>query len=121
MGLDMFAFTTSQNIPATDFDQPRDCVQLFYWRKHPNLHGWMERVYFERGGQNRDFNCSPVRLEPAHLDALEQAIRRDELPQTTGFFFGESRPEEKERDFEFVRKAREALKAGKRVFYTSWW
>jgi hypothetical protein len=120
MGLDMYAFTTSQDIPPTDFDEPRDCAELFYWRKHPNLHGWMEQVYFENGGRN-NFNCAPVQLELAHLDALEEAIRRDELPHTTGFFFGESQPEEKERDFEFVRKAREALRIGKRVFYASWW
>jgi hypothetical protein len=121
MGLDMYAFTTSQDIPPTDFDEPRDSAELFYWRKHPNLHGWMEWIYFKRGGQDRDFNSSPVRLESVHLDALEQAIRRDELPRTTGFFFGESRPEERERDFEFVRKAREALRVGKRVFYIGYW
>jgi hypothetical protein len=121
MGLDMYAFTTRQDIPPTDFDEPRDCAELFYWRKHPNLHGWMEELYFRRGGTNKDFNCSAVRLEPAHLDALEQAVRRDALPHTTGFFFGVSRPAEKERDFEFIRKAREAFTAGKQVFYTSWW
>jgi hypothetical protein len=121
MGLDMYTFTTSQDVPAVDFDHPSDCEPLFYWRKHPNLHGWMERIYFEKGGQNPDFNCAAVRLEPAHLDALEQAIQNDELPHTTGFFFGESRPEEGDRDFEFIRKAREAFKSGKRVFYTSWW
>lgn len=121
MGLDMYAFTTSQDIPPTDFNKPRDCAELFYWRKHPNLHGWMEELYFERGGTNSDFNCSPVRLEPVHIDALEKAVFNDELPPTTGFFFGESRPMEKERDLEFIRKAREALKSGKQVFYTSWW
>ena len=121
MGLDMYAFTTSQDIPPTDFEEPQDSAELFYWRKHPNLHGWMEKLYFERGGTNKKFNCSPVRLEPVHLDALEHAVFNDELPKTTGFFFGKSRPEEKEWDFEFIRKAREAFKAGKQVFYTSWW
>jgi hypothetical protein len=121
MGLDMYAFTTSQNIPPTDFDEPEDSAQLFYWRKHPNLHGWMEELYLQSGGKNRNFNCAAVRLEAAHLDALEKDVFKDALPPTTGFLFGESRPEEKQRDLEFVRKAREALKAGKRVFYTSWW
>jgi hypothetical protein len=121
MGLDMYAFTTRQDIPPTDFDEPGDCAQLFYWRKHPNLHGWMQNLYFERGGANRDFNCSPVRLDPVHLDALEKAVFDNELPFTAGFFFGQSRPEDQERDLEFIRKARDAFKAGKQVFYTSWW
>jgi hypothetical protein len=121
MGLDMYAFTTSQDIPHADFKHPPDSVQFFYWRKHPDLHGWMEQIYFKRGGQHKDFNLSPVRLDLVHLQALEQALRDEELPEATGFFFGESGPEERERDFEFLNLAREAHKAGKRIFYTSWW
>jgi hypothetical protein len=40
---------------------------------------------------------------------------------TTGFFFGESRPEEKQDDLDFIQKARAAIADGKKVFYTSWW
>lgn len=120
MGLDMYAFTTSEKIPAVDFKDPKDSAELFYWRKHPNLHGWMEKLYQQKGGR-RQFNCANVRLDEADLNELETAISNDALPHTTGFFFGETRPEEKNDDVEFIAKAREAIASGKAVFYTSWW
>jgi hypothetical protein len=121
MGLDMYAFTTGADIPAVDFKQPDDSAELFYWRKHPNLHGWMEELYRAKGGSEDDFNCVPVRLEKADIDALETIVNGDNLPFTTGFFFGESLPEDKNDDLNFVQKARAALNEGKRVYYTSWW
>ncbi len=117
----MYAFTTSTDIPSVDFKDPQDGAELYYWRKHPNLHGWMERLYRQKGGTAEDFNMSPVRLDEADLNALETTVRNDDLPETTGFFFGESRPEEKIRDLEFIDKARKAIASGKAVFYTSWW
>jgi hypothetical protein len=95
--------------------------QIFYWRKHPNLHGWMERLYEAKGGSADKFNCVPVRLDAADIDALEQTIKAKALPETAGFVFGESDGSETEENLHFVRKARDALTAGKRVFYTSWW
>ena len=92
MGLDMFAYTTTADIPAVDFDDPGDAAEFFYWRKHPNLHGWMEALYRAKGGSDQEFDLNTVRLEPADLNALEAAVKADKLPFTTGFFFGESRP-----------------------------
>jgi hypothetical protein len=45
------------------------------------------------------------------------------LPQTQGFFFGNSQLDEEEvkDDLEFIRDAREAIAAGEYVYYTSWW
>jgi len=121
MGLDMYAFTTSAEINAVDFDEPADVSELFYWRKHPDLHGWLEALYRLKGGSGEDFNLAPVRLELADLDLLEAAIDGDRLPVTSGFFFGESHPEFKLRDLEFIQKARSAIAKGKKVYYTSWW
>jgi hypothetical protein len=121
MGLDMYAFTTAAEITAVDFKQPKSCTELFYWRKHPDLHGWMEALYRLKGGAQKDFNVSPVRLDLADLDALEAAIQGGKLPFTEGFFFGESQPEDKLDDLDFIAKARAALAKGMKVFYTSWW
>jgi hypothetical protein len=121
MGLDMYAFTTRKDIPPVDFPDPSDTAKLFYWRKHPNLHGWMETLYRTKGGKDDQFNLAPVRLLAADLDALEKAVRGNELPETSGLFFGESRPEEMNRDLEFIHRARDAIASGKAVFYTSWW
>ena len=91
-----------------------------YWRKHPNLHGWMEQLYRSKGGVG-SFNCVTVRIDEADLNALEDEVKNDRLPQTEGFFFGTSRPEEKDDDLKFISAAREAMKDGYTVFYSSWW
>lgn len=121
MGLDMYAFTTKEQIQDVDFDRPSDTKQIFQWRKHPDLHGWMQKLYRKRGGENEDFNLSPLRLDAADIDALEKAVAKNRLPHTQGFFFGESQPEDKKDDVEFIHRARDALGKGFHVFYLAWW
>jgi hypothetical protein len=94
---------------------------LYYWRKHPNLQGWMQQLYRAKGGQGKQFNGNTVRLDAADLDALEREVEAGGLPETTGFFFGESRPEHADEDREFIKLARAAIAQGYVVFYDSWW
>ena len=125
MGLDMYAFSTKAK-PKTEVDfetknfEPQD--EVAYWRKHPNLHGWMQNLYDMKGGTSSDFNGDCVVLDSEDLDNLEADIREGNLPDTSGFFFGESSngDEENENDLLFVTKAREAISNGKTVYYTSW-
>lgn len=121
MGLDMYAFSTDQRTRALDFKTPKDSEEIASWRKHPNLHGWMEELYRAREGKAACFNCVNLALSGDDIDALERTILADALPFTEGFFFGESCPEDKEEDIAFIAKARACLAAGKSVFYTSWW
>lgn len=121
MGLDMYALVTREK-PATPFGfKVEDAAEIHYWRKHPNLHGWMEQLYREKGGTDPDFNCVNLQLTAEDLDRLEAAIRDGTLPPTSGFFFGASDGSESADDLAFVAKAREALAAGLSVFYSSWW
>ena len=120
MGLDMYALATTEN-PEADFGfKPEQAEELHYWRKHPSLHGWMENLYRERGGEEV-FDCITLRLTVADIDRLEADVRAGELPPTQGFFFGESDGTETEDDLAFVAKARQAIAKGKTVFYDSWW
>ncbi len=124
MGLDMYAYIIEKSFVTSDvdFEVEEDLLQkLHYWRKHPNLHGWMERLYVAKGGQNPEFNLSPVALNNADLDALETAIKAADLPETSGFFFGQSDGSERDDDLEFIRKARKALKNDLAVIYVAWW
>jgi hypothetical protein len=123
MGLDMYAtaFTPTASQPATDFALGKTDPEIFYWRKHPNLHGWMEQLYIRRGGTNPDFNCSTLLLTSEDIDALEAALDAKALPFTEGFFFGESTPEDEEDDRRFIAIARETLAAGNAVAYHAWW
>ena len=125
MGLDMYALSTKAK-PETDVDfstKNFEQDELHYWRKHPNLHGWMQNLYDMKGGTSSDFNGDCVVLDSEDLDNLEADIREGNLPDTSGFFFGESVNNDEENDYDllFVTNAREAIKEGKTVYYTSWW
>lgn len=125
MGLDMYAFTAPATAVTQDVDFDLSTIdgigELHYWRKHPNLHGWMRELYYAKGGTGRDFNCDPLRLTLEDIEALEQAIRNGALPDTSGFFFGETDGTEQEDDLQFITKARAAIENGFAVCYDSWW
>ena len=98
-----------------------DTIELATWRKHPNLQGWMQELYYEKGGEG-EFNCVDVELTFEDLDALEATLDEEELPETGGFFFGSNADDHyAEADREFIREARAAIKKGYTVVYSSWW
>ncbi len=103
-------------------EQPRE---IAYWRKHPNLHGWMEQLWKSRNGGNGDsatFNGIELELTWEDLEVLELDIIAGTLPGTSGFFFGNDADEHyKEQDLKFVRDARAELFCGLKVFYNSSW
>ena len=122
MGLDMYAYATTAALKrVVDFPEPEDCEELHYWRKHPDLHGWMEKLYRAKQGSNEDFNFAPLLLTVDDLTRLERDIKNGALPKTSGFFFGQSTGAERGNDLEFVVKARLAIAQGKTVFYLAWW
>ena len=123
MGLDQYAYAVDNNGEKSE---------LTYWRKHPNLQGWMESLWESKGRPGRrddedsnvmsEFNCVPLELNRDDLDDLEDAVVGSGLPETCGFFFGsDSDDYYKRQDLDFIRKAREALDNGLTVVYDSWW
>ena len=61
-------------------------VRLGYWRKHPDLHGFITREFAD----DID-NCQEIPLQLRDLQACIDAVQMGELPRTEGFFFGDSR------------------------------
>lgn len=139
MGLDQYAYVASRagqqnefynqdlkfNIETNDWDIPPGGIakprELAYWRKHPNLHGWMRRLW-ESKGNSGEFNGDELELTWADLDELERAVTHKQLPGTSGFFFGDNSDEYyRERDLEFIKNARAELFLGLKVFYNSSW
>lgn len=127
MGLDQFAYS---------IDSEGNKVELAYWRKHPNLQGWMENLWESKGRPGLgeinadgdamvnvgDFNCVPVELTYEDLDGLERDIQQNRMPQTVGFFFGnDSDDYYRNQDLQFIQNARQALDNGSKVYYDSWW
>ena len=97
-----------------------DSIELATWRKHPNLQGWMENLWHEKGGEG-EFNCVDLELTLEDLDALEATLDEEQLPETSGFFFGSNADDHyAEADREFIVQARAAIKQGYKVIYSSW-
>jgi len=115
MGLDMYAYAASEP------EQYSSSRELAYWRKHPNLHGWMHKLWEEKG-HSGTFNGDELELTWEDLDRLEHVVQRRKLPGTSGFFFGNNADEHyKDSDLAFVKAARAEIFSGLRVFYNSSW
>jgi len=119
MGLDMMAYAVDPTVTTKD----KISNNIAEWRKHPNLHGWMERLWRERtGNKDADFNCQELELTVEDLSTLELDVRMSILPGTTGFFYGGDSDEYyKGKDLAFVEDAKAQIKEGKKVFYNSSW
>lgn len=132
MGLDQYAYIASKNNTSYD-DNSRQ--ELAYWRKHPNLQGWMEALWLERGrqgtlsvGQDNEydatFNGIEVELTWDDIDQLERDIKSGVVSKlgTTGFFFGNPSDDYYyEDDLKFCIDAKAELFLGRKVFYNSSW
>ena len=124
MGLDMYAYTAAK--PDADYETEQR--EIAYWRKHANLHGWMERLWEHkmlaegRDPEQHTFNGIELELAWEDLDALEAAVREHRLPPTRGFFFGDGADDiYYDDDLKFIKQARAELFTGLKVFYNSSW
>ena len=132
MGLDQYAYIASKaNEDYTNWQE------ISYWRKHPNLQGWMERLWLKKLGIPANasdqfiedkipgsFNGVELELTWDDIEQLEQDIKSGDMAAlgTVGFFFGEASDYYyREKDLEFCRNARAELFLKRRVFYNSSW
>ena len=113
-------------------EQPRE---IAYWRKHPNLHGWMEQLWRNKKysvqitdasapveSDSDMFNGIEIELTAEDLDELERAVTHRQLPATRGFFFGEEADQfYHDKDLAFIKAARIEMFMGLKVFYNSSW
>jgi hypothetical protein len=144
MGLDMYAYVAAnqgqmnEHYENYDYDKDTSTVtkprEIAYWRKHPNLHGWMEHLWHKKRNaegkpvveDNDDisgiFNGVELELTHEDLDELERAVTHKQLPSTSGFFFGNDADDVYyESDLSFIKNARAELFFGLKVFYNSSW
>jgi len=150
MGLDMYAYVAARagqqseyydgaewneitgELVNTKMNKPRE---IAYWRKHPNLHGWMEQLWRDKKylvqttdasapvqSDSDTFNGIEMELTAEDLDELERAVTHRQLPATSGFFFGDNSDQHyRDSDLAFVKAARIEMFMGLKVFYNSSW
>lgn len=128
MGLDQYAYAAAK---SDSWDKAKE---LAYWRKHPNLQGWMERLWINKNQPNGSsgqednwgsgFNGIELELTLEDLDQLEEDVQTGVMAnlQTVGFFFGQASDDHyRVQDLAFIREARADILCGLRVFYNSSW
>ena len=95
--------------------------EIFSWRKHPNLQGWMNELYYKKGGEEIPYNCKPLLLTRKDILNLRNDVENDKLPYTNGFFFGQSQPRYKEDDLNFCQIALVEIDTGNQIYYFCSW
>jgi hypothetical protein len=119
MGLDQYAYIASKE--KADYETHQE---IAYWRKHPNLQGWMEKLAEEKGLAYDTFNGVELELTWEDVDRLEKDIKSGQVSElgTTGFFFGNPSDEYyREQDLQFCIDAKAELFLKRKVFYNSSW
>lgn len=131
MGLDMYLTGETYFCSYGDYSRPSEegfevkghNLDLGYWRKHPDLHGYI----VENFNDGND-DCKPIYLGVDQLNDIIHAIVQNALPKTEGFFLGESQndEEQKSESIEIFRKAIKWLESdiegvAKDVYYVASW
>jgi hypothetical protein len=128
MGLDMYlrglkfpAYSTrplkcEDGYPITTME-----VELAYWRKHPDLHGFIVQQF----GNGED-NCQKIYLNEKALEIILDAVKMEALPDTKGFFFGVSSPDDRPYSIEVLQQALRWIKSNpeietRTVYYQASW
>lgn len=123
MGLDMY-LTGERDIhqrSSTRHPLKGEQYELGYWRKHPNLHGYIVQTF-----ANGEDHCQEIELDEAALRRIIKAVKANQLPYTSGFFFGVSDGSEKDGDLIILADALEWLttadaEAWRSVSYRASW
>lgn len=107
MGLDMylegrrfFPSYNRQRPTRTGFPLSEEKLDLGYWRKHSNLHGFIVQTF-----ANGVDECQLIDLLADDIRTIIAAVEAGTLPQTSGFFFGESTGSERENDIAIFEDA----------------
>ena len=129
MGLDQFMLSSSKKLSqkaVTDNWQEGavslDLDEIFYFRKHHELHKYFSTIYAKLFNKDDDFymNADEVlEIDKEILDQLEADISNDIIEGSFGF--------ESYQRFHWVEtgkmivKVRDELAKGKKVYYLGWW
>lgn len=124
MGLDMNLYGYTKGVPENKRGGKYGWGEdLAYWRKHPDLHGYI----VENFADGVD-NCQDIPLTAAQLRQTADACNARALPHTEGSFFGQSswtydEDPRDEKSAELLRKAAEWLEAddSRAVSYQASW
>lgn len=131
MGLDMYL--CGEKYLWKDFENPKMnkkengfrvksvTLDLGYWRKHPNLHGFIVQS-FAKGVDE----CQQIELSEEAILTIIDAVKTKKLPHTEGFFFGRSDGSEDKATIKVFEKALKWLRTKEKnvmrsIYYRASW
>jgi hypothetical protein len=112
MGLDMSIYVKQNGGEDSGYEYN----QVAYWRKHPDLHGYIVNTFADGVDE-----CQKIPLDEFKVQNIMAAIRNKSLPKTSGFFFGSSNGSESENDLMQLQEVLNAIKKGYKVYYQASW
>ncbi len=122
MGLDMYFFRVPKGMgPETECK-----IEIKYFRKHSDLHGWLEEEWRKQSEKNTNaewsaFNCVYLEITPGILVRLKDYMTLTDKKRYEGFFWGASDDEQWQETRELIARIEDIIKSGDKVYYYSWW
>ena len=103
MGLDMYLWGRKLNVSFEDVAPQTEEgfsiraleYELGYWRKHPNLHGFIVNTFADGVDE-----CQKIILHEDDVEKIIAAILENRLPDTEGPFFGTSQKSQEQIDYD---------------------
>lgn len=131
MGLDMYFYSVKpdqvlhrkSDIDFRLTDEAQNAHELYYYRKHNRLNGWLQHLFISKGGDEYDFNCSYMILTIKDLKALKRDIRLNLLHHASGFFWGDNEVDrsDKARYYDMIKDLINCINRGEVVYYYPNW
>ncbi len=122
MGLDQSLLAVRGNPDKVDFNEVE---KIWTWRKHSDLQGYMEKLAIKKGivKTASEFNCIDLELTKEDIEDIKNAITEEDLPRTSGFFFGQSYRDSSELEEDLIAfdGALSLQQIGFKIFYNCWW
>jgi len=123
MGLDMYFLKIARG-GKPDLD-PDACTEIKYFRKHSDLHGWLQDQWLKaQAGETDpyDFNCLYFKVTRKTLNGMKKLCDSKRKKKYEGFFWGESTGEDWLETRELCDEIQDLLNDGLYdVYYYSWW
>ena len=115
MGLDMYLYAKKKGVNE-------NMVEIGYWRKHPDLHNYIAKLYYEPGGKAEVFNCVKYTLCKDQIEKIIALSKNRKLPKSTGgYFFGETIDSDNDSTISIFNIALDYIKKDYEFIYDSWW
>ena len=120
MGLDMYFISVPK---GEDPEASNARHTIKYFRKHSDLHGWLEERWLESHPEKNgfDFNCVFMQITPEILEGIKKLCTSPELREKyCGFFWGASEEDDWAETFSMCLSP-EMYDKQTDVYYYSWW